>query len=96
MGSDDLHTDFIDRPNNEKCGQKPQNHLREIKNGIVGADISPIIYRFMKNATASSVYDIKPNAPLYAALESTTNAISSLVNKHQLNIILCFDNNGIQ
>ena len=94
MGSDDLHTDFIDRPNNEKRGQKPQNHLSEVKKGVVGVDISPIIYRFMKNATASSVFDTKPNVPLYAALESVTNAISSLINKHQLNIILCFDNNG--
>ena len=36
MGSPDLHTEYIDRPNNEKLDKKPLNHLNELGGGVVG------------------------------------------------------------
>ena len=38
MGSKDLHTHFIDRPNNEKRGKRPQNKLNELEKKMTSAN----------------------------------------------------------
>ena len=92
MGTNDLHSKFIDRPNHEKKGNKPQNLLKEL-DGTVGVDVSPILYRCTCSPLGSAVCEVNnPMVPLYHAYREATNYISSLTDKHNLNILIAFDN----
>ena len=69
MGVKDLHRDFIDRPNYEKKGNKPQSNLHEL-DGPVGIDISTILYRCCCTPLGSAVVDVdNPKVPLYHAFQ---------------------------
>ena len=91
MGVQDLHSHFIKRASHEKKNNKPQNSLTEL-DGPVGIDVSTIMYRHLRTTLGSAVIDVKPAVPLYHAFNEITKTITLLMDKHKLDIVLCFDN----
>jgi hypothetical protein len=44
MGTKDLHKEFIKRPQHEMKNKKAQNNLSELGGGVVGVDVSLLMY----------------------------------------------------
>ena len=94
MGVKDLHTKLIGRPQHEFKNKKHQHHLSDL-DGTVGIDISTLLYQSLQTPLGSAVFDIDgPKVPLYHAFQDVTSNLLTLLEKHKLDIILCFDNKG--
>ena len=58
-------------------------------------DISTILYPCLQTPKGSAVFDIDgPKVPLYHAYQEVTHKVNSLIQKHQKDILLVFDNLG--
>ena len=60
--------------------------------GTLGIDVPTIIYRCLRTPLGAAEADVNPPVSLYHAFAEIKKTLSLLVNKHKLDIVLCFDN----